>query len=231
MKTDNSMYKSLNNQFGAISLQQRLSLLERMYPNLVIASSFGLSTLVIIDMYYRRLKLRIPVIFLDTLYHFDETLATAERVCEKYSLDFRRYTPREAETREEFESLYGPNLWERDLQRFHELTKLRQMHEALADHDAWISGLRWDQSPERWGAAILHWDDKFGLYKLNPLADWTMDQVFEYIQTHEIPYNPLHDQGYLSIGDEPLTDPVGPFESMRAGRWRGLAKTECGLHV
>ncbi|HKJ66843.1 MAG TPA: phosphoadenylyl-sulfate reductase [bacterium] len=221
----------INDQLADMPIEKRLEWIWSNYPKSVIASSFGLSTVAIMDMYYRRLGIRIPVIFLDTLYHFRKTLNLVEEMQEKYNLDLRVFRPPDAKTRKEFEAKYGSNLWEQDVNRFHELTKLRQIRKALEGYEAWITGIRRDQSTGRCAARIIRWDAKYNLVKINPLADWTLEQVFSYIESHQVPYNPLHDQGYLSIGDEPLTSPVGEKEHQRAGRWRGLAKSECGLHL
>ena len=100
----------------------------------------------------------------------------------------------------------------------------------LKAYKAWITGIRRDQSPTRANAKLLEWDEKFGLMKFNPLARWTNDEVWSYIKLHDVPYNPLHDQHYPSIGCTYCTRPVQPGEDSRAGRWAGQAKTECGLH-
>jgi phosphoadenosine phosphosulfate reductase len=101
----------------------------------------------------------------------------------------------------------------------------------LSELDAWVTGVRRDQAPTRANTKKLEWDAKFGLAKLNPLADWTSAQVWDYIRSHEVPYNPLHDQNYPSIGCTHCTRPVNPGEDPRAGRWSGFNKTECGLHL
>jgi phosphoadenosine phosphosulfate reductase len=101
----------------------------------------------------------------------------------------------------------------------------------LSGRQAWITGIRREQSETRRYAQPVEWDAAFGLVKINPLVTWTNDQVWSYLRAHDVPYNPLHDQGYPSIGCEPCTSPVGEGEVGRAGRWRGRDKTECGLHV
>lgn len=224
-------YAFINTQLEIMPIDKRLQWMWSNFRRSVMASSFGLSTVALMDMCYRRLSFRIPVIFLDTLYHFPETLHLVHDVRQKYNLNLRIYRPIDADTREAFEAQYGPNLWEKDIERFHALTKLRQMRMALQGHDAWITGLRRDQSATRRTTRLVQWDAKYGLVKINPLADWSFEQVFTYIREHDVPYNPLHDQGYLSIGDEPLTEPAKDWRNHRAGRWPGLRKTECGLHV
>lgn len=220
-----------NNQLSQNSVEERLQWAIDYFDQIVISSSFGLQTGVIIDVVYRRLKRQLPVIFLDTLYHFSETHALAGRFLEKYDLNLQIIRPPDAKNRTEFENKYGHRLWERDIERFHELTKLRQIETALKHRDAWITGIRRDQSQTRKSARVLEWDRKFRLFKINPLVDWTKERVLKYVRKNGVPYNSLFDKGYQSIGDEPLTDPVQNTESERAGRWRGTNKTECGLHI
>jgi phosphoadenylyl-sulfate reductase (thioredoxin) len=105
------------------------------------------------------------------------------------------------------------------------------LRSALADLDAWVTGIRREQTPERASARVVEWDERFGLVKVNPLAPWTHADVQDYVRRHEVPTNPLHEQGYPSIGCAPCTSKVAPGEDPRAGRWRGREKTECGLHV
>ncbi|MHB1956486.1 MAG: phosphoadenylyl-sulfate reductase [Sulfobacillus sp.] len=111
------------------------------------------------------------------------------------------------------------------------LRKVKPLENLLAGYDGWITGIRRDQSPARSNARAVEWDERFGLVKVNPLADWTMDQVWSYIRTHGVPYNPLHDRGYPSIGCIHCTRAVNPGEDARSGRWSHFAKTECGLHA
>ena len=126
---------------------------------------------------------------------------------------------------------HGDALWEREPSRCCELRKVAPLRQALADRDAWISAIRRDQTSTRSTARAVEWDARFGLVKINPLVRWTKRQVWDYIRAYGVPYNALHDRGYPSIGCAPCTGPVRLGESDRAGRWRGLDKTECGLHV
>jgi len=201
------------------------------YDGIVIASSFGLEDVVILDIAYDRLGMSPPVVFLDTLYHFEETLELVESFEDEYGLDLRVYKPEGAETRQEFEKEYGECLWEKDVERFHEVTKLRQIDDALEKRDAWVTGIRREQAETRQKADAIEWDEPHGLVKVNPLVDWSREDVREYVERNGVPYNPLHDEGYLSIGDEPLTEPVGDGDDERAGRWSDSEKTECGLHA
>lgn len=189
-----------------------------------LSSTFGPSGMVLIHLLAEE-GMRVPVLFVDTLYHFPETLEHAERVRERYGVELR--VIRAAESREAFEAVHGPRLWERDEDRFHDLTKVEPMKEALTEIDAWINGRRRDQSPTRAGLQIV---ERSSRIKVHPLARWTLDQVWEFVIVNDVLYHPLHDQGYTSIGDEPLTTPVLPGEHERAGRWRGSERLECGLH-
>jgi len=128
---------------------------------------------------------------------------------------------------DEQRALHGDKLWETDPDLCCSIRKVVPMRDRLAQADAWVAGLRRDQSPEREATPKLHWDEKHGLWKANPLADWTERQVWAYIFQHDIPYNLLHDRDFESIGCEPCTTPGAG----RAGRWAGTDKVECGLHA
>src|SRR6185295_1381221 len=125
----------------------------------------------------------------------------------------------------------GAELWLREPDRCCELRKMRPLGATLANYDAWITAIRRDQTPERANAPVVGWDGRFGLAKINPLVRWTFGDVQAYVREHDVPYNPLHDQNYPSIGCIPCTSPVAPGEDPRSGRWRGKEKTECGLHL
>ena len=217
-------------EYEKLDAEGRLHRALEEYDDIVIASSFGLEDVAILDIVYNRIGARPPVVFLDTLYHFDETLELVERFEEKYDLDLRIYKP-EQETREAFEREHGERLWERDIKKFHKLTKLRQIDEALEGRDAWVTGVRREQAETRANAEAIEWDEAHELVKVNPLVDWSSEDVWEYVRENDVPYNPLHDEGYPSVGDEPLTEPVGEGDDERAGRWSGSDKTECGLHT
>jgi phosphoadenosine phosphosulfate reductase len=192
--------------------------------NLALVSAFGPGSLVLIHK-FSELKVRIPVIFIDTLHHFPETLDFVEHVRSRYDLDLRVFRP--ADRREAFEEMHGPCLWERDLDRYQQLTKVEPFQRAIAGLSAYITGRRRDQSTTRADLDVV----EFGTpVRINPLASWTREQVWAFIRAHDIPYNPLHDAGYASIGDAPLTTPIAPNEDERAGRWRGYGRLECGIH-
>ena len=121
-------------------------------------------------------------------------------------------------------------MWKRDPDLCCRLRKVDPLKDLLKGLRAWVTAIRRDQSPSRSGVGVIEWDEKFGLVKINPLAGWSKRDVWNYITCFDVPYNPLHDQGYPSIGCVPCTTPVQIGEMSRAGRWRGKLKTECGLH-
>ncbi|MEM9806345.1 MAG: phosphoadenosine phosphosulfate reductase [Cyanobacteria bacterium P01_D01_bin.56] len=217
----------LNSRFESATPQEILAWAIATVPNLVQMTSFSMGA--ITHMLYHELQARVPVIFLDTLHLFPETLATAEKARVQYDLDLHIY--RAAESRESFIASHGDHLWERDVVQFHQLTKVEPMQRALQDLSVqgWITGRRRDQSANRQTLPILELDNDRRL-KINPLANWTHKDLWRYTFAHNVFYNPLHDQGYTSIGDQPLTTKVRPGEDERAGRWRGSVKTECGIH-
>lgn len=198
----------------------------RMYHpgHLAVVSAFGPGSAVLLHLLYE-IGARVPVVFVDTLHHFPQTLEHVASVRNRYDLDLRVVRP--ADNRAAFEAAYGPRLWERDLELYQRLTKVDPFRAAIATLDAYITGRRRDQSAAR---AQLARYEPGPPARINPLAQWTRDEVWRFIHEHALPYNPLHDRGYASIGDEPLTTPVAPGEAERAGRWRGSGRLECGIH-
>jgi phosphoadenosine phosphosulfate reductase len=193
-----------------------------------ISSAFGVEGMVLIDM-ASRLRKDFRLFTMDTEFLFPETYDLMETIERKYGVAIERVysvlSPEEqARTR-------GAELWRRDPDACCNLRKVEPLRRKLASLQAWITGIRRDQTPSRAGAGKIEWDEKFGLVKLNPIADWTEKQVWRYIHDHAVPYNRLHDQGYPSIGCTNCTRAVLPGEGARTGRWPGLAKTECGLHI
>ena len=193
--------------------------------SIALSSAFGPGSAVLIHM-LSEIAPRTPVIFIDTLHHFAETLAHAEMVTERYGLDLRVF--RTAPDRSTFEAEHGERLWEKDLERYQLLTKVEAFKVATAPLAGWITGRRRDQSSSRTQLPVVEVMDKI---RINPLASWTREGIWEFIRSHDLPYNPLHDQGYASVGDEPLTTPVGDEEHERSGRWRGTDHLECGIHT
>lgn len=201
--------------------------LARFEPQVALASSFGAEDVVLIDL-AARLRAGFRVFTLDTDFLFPETYALIEQVQRRYGIRVERC--RSLLTPEEQAGAHGAALWSRDPNLCCELRKVEPLKKKLAELQAWATGIRREQAPTRAGTGKLEWDARFGLVKLNPLADWTWRQVWDYIRDRQVPYNPLHDRHYPSIGCTHCTRPVLPGEDLRAGRWAGFAKTECGLH-
>jgi len=171
----------------------------------------------------------VNVVFLDTGYHFAETIGTRDWVSGVMPITLVNVQP--AQTVAEQDAEYGGKLHDRDPDLCCSLRKVQPLAKALAGYTAWGSGVRRDESPTRAGTPVVDWDAKRGMVKVNPLAAWTQDDVDTYITEHRVPVNPLQEIGYASIGCAPCTRPVAPGEDPRAGRWAGRGKTECGLHV
>jgi phosphoadenylyl-sulfate reductase (thioredoxin) len=191
------------------------------HGKLTFATGFGAEGCVIIDLIGRN-ELPIDLFTLDTGVLFDETYDLWRRLEARYGVTIRAVRPQ-----------LGPDddkLWEREPDRCCEKRKVVPLRTALAGFDAWITAIRRDQTPERANAQPVEQDKKFGLVKVNPLVTWTHDDVWAHLYAHDVPFNPLHQQGYPSIGCRPCTSAVVPGENLRAGRWRGSAKKECGLH-
>jgi phosphoadenosine phosphosulfate reductase len=198
------------------------------HPRLALTCSFsGPSGMVLLDMVVRS-GLDMTVIFLDTDLLFPETYELAALAEQRYGIPIQRRRP--ALSLEEQDRQEGPHLYARDPDRCCHLRKVTPLTETLRNYDAWISGIRRDQSNTRATVHLLEWNTRHNLVKINPLAFWSDRQVWTYIHTHRVPYNPLLDQGYPSIGCTPCTRPASA-SNPRAGRWVGFAKTECGLHT
>jgi phosphoadenosine phosphosulfate reductase len=198
------------------------------FPRLTMATAFGPEGCLIISM-IAKIDPRVYVFNLDTGYQFKETLELRDRICERYgvAVDFQQ----SEESVAEYEARNGGPVYKTNPDKCCAERKVAVLHRAVRGFRAWMSGIRRDQSPHRANAPIVGWDKKFGLVKISPLAKWTKGDVWKRILDENIPYNPLHDQGYPSIGCWPCTRAVLFGEDERAGRWSGSAKTECGLHL
>ncbi len=190
---------------------------EQFHPRLSLAAS--MSDAVLVDLAVRA-EPSIDVVFIDTGYHFPETMQTLETVERHYGLNVRVMGP-PSEPAE---------FWKKDPTACCSAYKVAQLDAALESKLAWMSGLRRAESPTRSHARVVS-RDRRGLVKLNPLATWSDDDVARYVAHHDVPVNPLVAKGYLSIGCWPCTRPVEEGEHARDGRWAGSSKTECGLHV
>lgn len=204
--------------------------IKRFAPKIVVACSFGAEDVVLVDMVHR-IDPSIPLFYLDTDFLFPETYATRDRIIQRYALKLAQVIQVQSRlTPDQQAAQHGPALWSTEPDRCCQLRKVEPLTRVLKGYDAWITGIRRDQSPTRANAGLIEWDSKFQLVKVNPLARWTWADVWTYIKVYEVPYNPLHDQNYPSIGCTHCTAPVAPGEDPRAGRWKTFTKTECGLH-
>ncbi|MGH2520234.1 MAG: phosphoadenylyl-sulfate reductase [Chloroflexota bacterium] len=222
--------QTASHELEARSLEDMLTWVDEHFsPGVSLASSFGgLSGMVLVDA-VARLKLPFEIFYLDTDLLFPETYQTVARVKERYGLQPVAYaTPLSLpdQARE-----HGGELWQRDPDLCCRLRKVEPNRAALQGKTAWVTGIRRDQTGNRQAVPLLEWDDGFGLLKVNPIAAWTEDETRAYIEAHDVPYNALLDRGFRSIGCLPCTRAVLPGEDPRAGRWSGLEKTECGLHL
>ncbi len=171
----------------------------------------------------------VDVLFIDTGYHFADTIGTRDRV--NWELDVRVVDVEPALTVERQDACLGPRLFERDPATCCRLRKIEPLRRALAAYDAWVTGIRRDETVQRADTPIVAWDERNQVVKISPLAAWSQDDVLDYAERHRVPINPLLADGYPSIGCAPCTQPVAAGEDPRAGRWVGFTKTECGLHL
>ena len=171
----------------------------------------------------------VDVIFLDTGYHFAETIGTRDAVAAVLPVTVRTITP--AQTVAEQDASYGPRLFERDPDKCCAMRKVAPLEQALGPYRAWASGLRRDEAISRGNVRVVEWDAKRGMVKLNPIAAWTQDDVDAYIADNGVLVNPLLSDGYGSVGCAPCTRRLLEGEDARAGRWAGTSKIECGLHT
>lgn len=201
---------------------------DQYFPKLTMATAFGPEGCVILHM-LSEIQPQTHVFNLDTGYQFQETLDLRDKIAERYGIEVELRRPEL--TVQQYEAEHGGPLYKTQPDRCCFDRKIVVLRKAVEGMDAWMSGIRRDQSPDRARAPIVEWDNKFGLVKISPLANWTKSDVWNFILQHQVPYNPLHDKGYPSVGCWPCTRSVLEGEDERAGRWSGTAKTECGLHT
>ena len=200
----------------------------RFGSRLAMATGFGAEGCVLIHL-IGTARLPIDILTIDTGLLFRETYQLWWTLERKYDLHIRGVEPRLSVGTQA--GVYGPALWRSDPDRCCAIRKVQPLDAERARLDAWISAVRTEQTAVRASSAVVERDPASGLVKINPIARWTHDQVWSFIRANDVPYNPLHDQGYPSIGCEPCTTPVAEGENPRAGRWRGREKTECGIHL
>ncbi len=225
----------LENKLIGKTEEQILVELTKIFPGQVVFStSFQLEDQVITHMIFSK-DIDIDVFTIDTGRLFPETYKTWQKTLEKYNKKIIAYFP-DYKDIEKLLTEKGPFSFYQSVENRKEccyLRKVKPLERALRDRKCWITGLRSGQSETRENVPLVHWDKKHGVYKVNPLHDWTLEQVRDYIKRHLIPYNELQDKGFLSVGCQPCTRAVKPGESIRAGRWwwENNSEKECGLHV
>ena len=200
---------------------------DRFGDGLTMATAFGPEGMTIIHM-LAQIDPSTHIFNLDTGYQFKETLELRERVIQKYGVTVELKSADQSV--EEYEAANGGPVYKTDPNRCCMERKINVLKKSIVGKHAWISAIRRDQSPDRAKAPVVGWDQKFGLVKINPLVNQTKSDIWNLIINEDIPYNPLHDQGFTSIGCWPCTRSVMLGEDERAGRWSGFQKTECGLH-
>lgn len=193
-----------------------------------LATGMGVEGMALLDMTHR-INPRVKVFTGDTEFLFPETYDLIDRVEARYGINIERLyselTPRDQE------AAYGKALWANDPDQCCNLRKVEPLRRRLSTLDAWVTAIRRDQTSARAAIRKIDWDAKFDLVKISPLADWTREKVWSYVLENDVPYNPLHDRNYPSIGCTHCTRAVLPGEDHRAGRWSGSGKVECGLHT
>ncbi|CAK7262686.1 3'-phosphoadenylsulfate reductase [Sporothrix epigloea] len=230
----------LNKQLENLEPLDILRFAKVFFPNLYQTTAFGLTGLVTIDLLSRLYheaaeplkEQSVDLIFLDTLYHFQETYDLVERVRSRYpGTTIHIFKPDGFETAAQFEETYG-RLYESSEEMYDYVAKVEPQQRAYDSLEvvAVLTGRRRSQGGQRGDLPIIEVDDERGIFKINPLANWSFGQVQAYVREHNVPYNALLDRGYKSIGDWHSTSPVAEGEDERAGRWKGRNKTECGIH-
>lgn len=224
MSTSAPIDQQLTDGADALSAEEVIArMVERFHPRLVLASSFQQEESVMIDL-LMRVEPSARIFTLDTGVLFPETYETWKAMEQRYGIEIEAAS---GMSLAEQAAQFGDALWEREPDRCCAIRKVTPLKQTLSQVDGWIVGVRRDQAPTRADTPKIGWDDKHAIWKAAPLADWSERDVWSYISANDLPYNPLHDRGYASIGCEPCTAPG----DARDGRWSGSVKTECGIHV
>jgi len=225
---DHERIKTLSNKFKKKSPQEILEwAVDNFWPDVAMCSSFQTNSVPLLHM-ISQVKHNMRVLFLDTGFHFPETLAFKEKLRKAWGLNIMELRPKMG--KEEITRKFGKELYRHNPDLCCFIHKVEPLAKTLRGLGAWITGIRLTQTAQRAQANILELHPD-GLVKINPLLYWTEDGFWQYMQENELPSHPLYSQGYLSIGCAPCTQPVGSGESERAGRWAGSDKIECGLHT
>ena len=195
---------------------------------IVMGTGFGLSGVFLIHRLHK-LGLPVSVFYLDTNLLFNETYELCDKLEKKFGITIKKITPEY--TLDEQAERFGDNLWYKNPNHCCFIRKVRPLRNYLQDKSAWITGIRRNQSESRRETQIVEYDSECDVIKINPVASWTSDKLWSYINDYDLPYNPLHDESYPSIGCIPCTHPVESGDHERAGRWKDQDKVECGIHL
>ncbi|MCG3167115.1 MAG: Thioredoxin-dependent 5'-adenylylsulfate reductase [Bacteroidia bacterium] len=224
--------QNLSEQFKGKPIPEVITALAQDYKQIVFSTSFGQEDQVLTDIIFKN-NLAVEVFTLDTGRLFNETYETFDRTIKRYKKEIKTYFPDKIKT-EELLTKKGPFSFYESVDNRKEcchIRKVEPLQRALKGKDIWITGLRSAQSAGRENLPLFQWDETYQLIKHNPLANWSLEKVVDYLNVNNVPYNPLHDKGFVSIGCAPCTRAIEPGEDIRAGRWWWEdSKKECGLH-
>lgn len=224
-----SQADQLNRQFENAGVEAVLQRSWELYGNdMVIGTGFGPSGAVLMH-HIHLLDMPVTVFYLDTNLLFRQTYELRDEFEKKYNISFERVAT-DISLNEQSQN-YGDKLWNKNPDLCCHLRKVLPLKTYLAGKRVWVTGVRRDQADSRKNTKVFEWDRINHVIKVNPLASWNADDVWAYIRRHNLPYNPLHDHGYPSIGCQPCTNPSLDNNDERSGRWSGLSKTECGIHL
>ncbi len=222
------VFGRLSNRFDHAATTDLMTWAVQTFSNgLSVGTSFGASGIVLMDLTLQ-INPDVDVFYIDTGYFFPETLQLMKRLEDRYQRNFRRVSTQMSIP--EQEKRFGPKLYESDPDLCCHVRKVKPMTSALVDSTAWVTAVRRDQAPSRRNTPLVQWSERHNVVKIAPLAAWQESDIWAYIEEHNLPYNELHDQNYPSIGCWPCTRAVQPGEDLRAGRWAGVNKIECGIH-
>lgn len=220
---------TVNNRFDGQSPQEVLAWgFETFDTDAVMGTGFGYSGVALMHL-VSVVRPGATVFYLDTDLLFPETYELRDQLAQQLDVNIERV--HSGVSLEQQEKEEGEELWEHNPDRCCFIRKVQPLQNYLTDKKAWITAIRRDQSRTRANTKFVEWNETNQVFKINPIASWSSEEVWSYIQMHDLPYNELHDQGYPSIGCLPCTDPVTDKDDERSGRWVGRSKTECGLHL
>ena len=195
--------------------------------NVIMGTGFGAPGVVLLDI-LKKINSKIEVFYIDTGILFRETYELKKKLECFYNMKFKRFSTQIDLDKQD--NLYGNELWSRDPNLCCNIRKVMPLKKALSSYNVWLTGIRKSQTKLRQKSEHIEYDERYNVSKINPLIDWTHDEVWNYIKENNLPYNKLHEKGYPSVGCTHCTTSIKPGEDDRAGRWRGSDKIECGLH-